>query len=173
MISEYLARESVLTPPGQTVDLTGVRRRGSGVATFTGLTFDGGDGDAPVHSGGPLHARLEITAEESIVTDSIAVTVSDRTGFRLVNADTIRLDRPVRLEPGPNVVELTVKAIHLNPGTYSLGLRLARWPETVFDTLDAVCDIEVVPDPRDGTVRPATDGAVRCEVELRTEGPAG
>jgi lipopolysaccharide transport system ATP-binding protein len=170
VIAEYLARESVLTPPGQTVDLTAVRRRGAGRAAFTGLTFDGGPDGAPVHSGGPLHARLEITADEAVVADNIAVTVSDRTGFRLVNADTIRLDRPVRLEAGSNVVELTVKAIHLNPGTYSLGLRLARWPETVFDALDAVCDIEIVPNPLDGTVRPAEDGSVRCEVELRVGG---
>ena len=169
VINDYLARESVLTAPGQTVDLTGVRRRGAGGATFTGLTFDGGPDGAPVHSGGPLHARLEITADEAIVADSIAVLVSDRTGFRLVNADTLRLDRPVRLEPGLNVVELTAKAVHLNPGTYSLGLRLARWPETVFDALDAVCDIEVVPGPGDGTVRPAEDGAVRCDVELRMD----
>ncbi len=166
VIAEYLSRESVLTPPGETIDLAGFRRRGSGAAMLTRLTFDGGSGDSPVYSGGSLHARIEIAADEPVVADSIAVTISDRTGFRLINADTVRLDRPVSLRAGTNALELTIRSVNLQPGTYTLGLRLARWPEAVFDAIDTVCDIEVVPNPADGSIRPIADGAVRCDLEL-------
>ena len=56
--------------------------------------------------------------------------------------------------------------MHLQPGTYTLGLSVGLWPETVFDAIDTACDIEVVPNPLDGSVRPRDDGAVRCELEL-------
>ncbi len=166
IVADYLSRESVLTPPGQSVDLQFTRRKGSGAATFTELTFDGGPGGAPVHSGGPLHARLSIDAPEPVVADSLAVIVSDRTGFRLINADTVRVDKPVALRSGINSVDLTIRAIHLQPGTYTLGLSIGKWPETVYDAIDTVCDMEVVPNPADGGVRPRADGAVRCELDL-------
>jgi lipopolysaccharide transport system ATP-binding protein len=166
IVAEYLSRESVLTPPGQTVDLRFTRRKGTGAATFAELNFDGGPGGAPVHSGGPLHARLTIDAPAAVVADSLAVIISDRTGFRLINADTVRVDCPVSLRPGSNTVQLTIKAVHLQPGTYTLGVSIGKWPETVYDSIDSVCDIEVVPNPEDGGVRPRADGAVRCEVSV-------
>ena len=166
VVSEYLAREAVLTPPGETVDLTGLRRKGTQAARFTELVFDGGAGAAAVYSGGPLHARLRVHADGPLIADSIAVSVSDRTGFKLINADTIRLDRPVALAAGLNAIELTLRAVNLQPGNYTLGLWLARWPDAVYDAIDAACDIEVVPNPADGSVRPQADGVVRCDLEL-------
>jgi lipopolysaccharide transport system ATP-binding protein len=173
VVNEYLARESVLTPPGVSVDLRSVRRQGSQAASFAEMTFDGGAGSAPVFSGGPLHARLSIDAKGPLVADSLALVIADRTGFRLVNADTVRLDRPISLQPGGNDVELTIRALNLQPGTYTLGLSIGRWPETVYDAIDTVCDMEVVPNPLDGSVRPRSDGAVRCELELAGPKPAG
>lgn len=166
VVADYLARESVLTPPGQTVDLRSLRRKGTHDATFVEMTFDGGPDGASVVSGGPLHARLTIEAKSAMIADSLAVTICDRTGFRLIHADTVRVDRPVSLKPGVNRVELTIRAVYLQAGTYTLGLSIGRWPETVFDVIDTACDIEVAPNPADGAVRPRGDGAVRCELEL-------
>jgi hypothetical protein len=45
---------------------------------------------------------------------------------------------------------------------------MARWPEVVFDSIDSVCDIEVAPNPTDGSVRPVSDGTVRCDFDLIT-----
>lgn len=168
VVSEYLARESVLTPPGQTVDLRPLRRKGTKSVRFTEITFDGGPDGAPVFSGGPLHARMKLDAETPTVADSLSVTIFDRTGFRLVHADTVKLDRPIALQPGSNSVQMAIKAVQLQPGTYTLGLSVGQWPETVFDAIDTACDIEIVPNPLDGGVRPRDDGAVRCELELAT-----
>jgi lipopolysaccharide transport system ATP-binding protein len=166
VVSEYLARESVLTPPGITIDLRDVRRKGNGASKFTELMFDGGFGAGPITSGGPLHAKLSIHAELPTVTDSIAVTLSDRTGMKLIHADTIRLDRPIQLRAGTNQIELNIRSVNLQPGTYTLGLWMARWPEVVYDSMDCVCDIEVAPNPADGRVRPVSDGTVRCDFDL-------
>lgn len=166
IVSEYLARESVLTPPGETIDLSTARRKGNGVAKIDRLTFDGGPDGAPVMSGGPLHARLEVTAQHAVVTDSVAVIISDRTGMRLMNADTVKLGRPVELGAGPNDLRMTIKSVNLQPGNYTLGLWLGRWPDTAYDAVDMACDIEVVPNPVDGSVRPVSDGVVRCELDL-------
>jgi len=166
VVADYLARESVLTPPGQTVNLRDLRRKGTKAATFAEITFDGGPGGAPVFSGGPMHARMKLDAGSATIVDSLSLTISDRTGFRLIHADTVRLDHPISLQAGSNAVEMTIKAVHLQPGTYALGLSVGRWPETVFDAIDTACDIEVVPNPLDGSVRPRGDGAVRCEMEL-------
>lgn len=168
VVSEYLARESVLTPPGHTIDLRDVRRKGDGTAKFTELLFDSGMGDGPILSGGPLHAKLSIHATTPTITDSVAVTISDRTGMKLIHADTIRLDRPIALREGHNQIELNIRAVNLQPGTYTLGLWMARWPEVVFDSIDTVCDIEVAPNPTDGSVRPVSDGTVRCDFDLHT-----
>jgi lipopolysaccharide transport system ATP-binding protein len=167
IVAEYLAKESVLTPAGQAVDLRGLRRKGIGACTFTDLVFDGGPNGAPIHSGGPLHARITIETASSLVADSLSVSISDRTGFRLINADTVLLEEPISLRVGKNELELTIRAVNLQPGTYTLGLSVGRWPETVYDAIDTACDIEVVPGPRDGSIRPREDGAVRCEIELK------
>jgi lipopolysaccharide transport system ATP-binding protein len=167
VIAEYLAREAVLTPPGQTVDCRPMRRKGSQVARFTELVFAGDEaGSGPVCSGGPLNAILKIHADASVVTDSIAVTISDRTGFKLINADSVRLDHPVRLNPGENEVQVKIRSVNLQPGSYTLGLWLAQWPDVVYDAIESTCDIEIIPNPADGSVKPVSDGAVRCEFDL-------
>ncbi|WP_020474039.1 ABC transporter ATP-binding protein [Zavarzinella formosa] len=168
IVSEYLARESVLTPAGMTVDLTNARRKGNMEARFTSMVFDGaGMSDRnEVISGGPVRLKLNINAEKPVMTDSIAVSFSDRTGYKLVNADSLRLDRPVHLRAGDNEIEVRLRALNLQPGTYTLGLTLARWPETTYDSIEPACDIEVAPNPADGTTRSPIEGVVRCEFDL-------
>ena len=111
IVTEYLARESVLTAPGQTVDLRNSRHQGSGAARFTELMFDAADGgDGPLISGGPLHAKCTLEAKETLVADSLSLTISDRTGYRLVHADTVRIGQPVTLHAGKNEIELRLRA---------------------------------------------------------------
>lgn len=165
VVSEYLARESVLTPAGRTVDLTTARRKGNMEARITTMVFDNGHGE-DVISGGPLRVRLRVTTDKPVVTDSVAVSLSDRSGYKLVNADSLLLNRPVHLRAGDNEIVVRLKAVNLQPGTYTLGLTLARWPETTYDSVEPACDIEVAPNPADGTARSPAEGVVRCDFEL-------
>ncbi|MEZ6139610.1 MAG: ABC transporter ATP-binding protein [Zavarzinella sp.] len=170
VIATYLAREAVVVPPGQQVDLSNTRRKGLLTARFTSMTMDNGAGDL-VHSGGPLRVQLTIHADQPIVTDSIALTIIDRTGFRLIHADTARIDYPVQLQPGTNQVELTIPALHLQPGGYTMGLWLAQWPDHIIDQVESACDLEVIPNPDDSSVKPVADGAVRCDLQARVVVP--
>ncbi len=168
VVSEYLARESVLTPAGRSVDLSAARRKGNMEARITSMVFDGGgmDDRNEVISGGPLRVRMMVTAAKPVITDSVAVSLSDSAGYKLINADSLRLNRPVHLRAGDNEIEVRVRAVNLQPGTYTLGLTLARWPETTYDSVEPACDIEVAPNPADGTARSLVEGVVRCDFDL-------
>ena len=156
VVSEYLARESVLTPAGRTVDLTASRRKGTMEARFVSMVFDGaGLNDRnEVISGGPVSFRLTVHAYTEVYAPY------------LVNADSLRLDRPVHLRAGVNELQVRIRALHLQPGAYTLGLSLARWPDTTYDSIEPACDIEVSPNPADGTTRSPVEGVVRCEFDL-------
>ena len=110
---------------------------------------------------------------------SFTYALYDRSGLKLLNADTARYGRPVVLEEGLNSVTLTVEQLHLNPGTYVLGLWLAKRLGDVFDYIESAGELEVVA-RSDGTeVRPTWGGIVPCtftfDVANRTaaESPAG
>lgn len=168
VISEYLARESVLTPPGTTIDLAKAPRKGTLEAKFATMMFDGNGITErnEIISGGPARFRLTVNADKPVMTDSVSVTFSDRTGYKLINADSLKLNQPVHLREGLNEIEVRMKSVNLQPGTYTLGLALSRWPETTYDSVENACDIEVVPNPMDGTTKSPIEGVVRCEFEL-------
>jgi len=73
---------------------------------------------------------------------SLAVTLYDPYGVKLVNADTLSLGRAIELKAGTNEVRLTIERLHLNPGSYTVGLWLANLGN-VFDRLDGALTVEV------------------------------
>lgn len=168
VVSEYLARESVLTPAGQAVDLTQARRKGNGEARFVSMVFDGAEKTDrnEVISGGPVRFRMRVEADKPVIADSIAVSFSDRSGYKLVNADSLKMDRPVSLRQGTNEIEVRIKALNLQAGAYTVGVQLARWPDSTYDSIEPACEIEIAPNPIDGTTRSPIEGVVRCDFEL-------
>ena len=61
-----------------------------------------------LYSGGPFNAVLTIRSEFRQMVDSILVVLQDRSGTELVNADTMRLGKPVELQPGINRVRIRI-----------------------------------------------------------------
>ena len=113
-----------------------------------------------------------IEAGRARTVSGLALTFYDRNGTKLVNADILSLGRVVALRPGHNRIRLRIEALHLNPGTYVLGLWLADSGGTVLDYSDSALELEVVDLEREGFgARPVSDGAVECRFTVAEEEP--
>jgi lipopolysaccharide transport system ATP-binding protein len=166
VVADYLAQACQVARAGDVIDLSDVSRIGNGAARFVHLACSDGAGRPP-HTNGSLVADLQIDAARALIADSLAVTLYDPGGYKLVNADTVALARPIALPAGRTAVRLTIRAVPLNPGRYRLGLWLARRPGTVFDHIDHAADLELFPDPtRELSPRADCDGVVACDFDL-------
>jgi lipopolysaccharide transport system ATP-binding protein len=96
---------------------------------------------------------------------SLAVTLYDRYGTKLVNADTMALGAPLQLQAGHNRVQLRIDQLHLNPGLYNLGLWVADPPSEVHDAVSTAMMLEVV-ETETQRIRVQEDGVVPCRFEL-------
>lgn len=166
MVAAYLGRSGGATPTGVPVDLSDVSRTGTGAARFTRMALCGRDGGL-VYSGGALQVDVWIRVTEPLTVGAVAVTLYDLSGFKLVNADTLTLDRRFELPVGESAVRFFIRGLHLNPGRYRLGLWLARHPHGVLDLIPAAGELEVFTEPeRPLGPRPNSDGVVRCEFDV-------
>jgi lipopolysaccharide transport system ATP-binding protein len=176
VVAGYLSRGACETAPRKWIDVSGLSRAGTGEARFTAAWYSGLDartGFKP-YPGGPLEFRLALESDSSRVIHSLAVTLHDMAGTRLVNVDIVLIDRTVHLQPGRNVVRLRIDALHLNPGLYKAALwianpRSARSVRGAYDYLESAFDLEVVDrDPGRANLQP--NAAVTCTFDLLDAG---
>jgi lipopolysaccharide transport system ATP-binding protein len=168
----YLASGTTESMPETWLPLDRALRRGSGACRFTRVRYTGGDAAtayAP-RTGGPLRVRLGIRADQPMEVSSLAVTLYDASGAKLVNADSLSLGERLRLPAGEHEAEVAIDALHLNPGTYRLGLWLADGAGAVCDFTEAAADVQVVAPPGPASRRPPADGVVPCSFTLRLMG---
>ena len=168
VIEHYLsASESVTTAPGAWIDLSSANRDGSGKIRFAAVSYTSlteSTGNHPF-TNGPLEMSLKLVSEAALSVDSLAVTLYDRYGTKLVNADTLALGEPIRLCQGPNVVRLKIDKLHLNPGIYTLGLWAASPPGEIYDTIPSATKLEVV-EIESERIRVRDDGLVACRFDF-------
>lgn len=169
VVAQYLARENAPTAAGAWIDLSAADRTGSGVARtararyWSDLEAAGGR----PYPDGPLTVSLSIEAQAPCTISSLAVTLYDMMGTKLVNADTISLGRTLRLDAGEHEVTLRISELHLNPGVYLMGFWLAGPLGSVHDFISAGFELEVVAQQARGLGRaPGDDGLITCELEL-------
>jgi len=169
VVGQYLARANAPSSAGAWIDLSSVERTGNGVARSVKARY-WSDLDAAgcrPYSDGPLTVRLAIEAAGACTISSLAVTLYDTMGTKLVNADTIALGHTLRLDPGEHHVTLRIPELHLNPGVYIMGFWLAGPLATVYDFVPTGFELEVVPQLSPGLGRaPGDDGLVTCRLEL-------
>jgi lipopolysaccharide transport system ATP-binding protein len=169
VVAQYLARADTPSSAGAWIDLSSVDRTGTGVARVVRARYQSdldGAGGQP-YPDGPLTIGLTIEAAASCTISSLAVTLSDLHGTKLVNADTISLGRTLRLEPGEHRVTLRIPELHLNPGVYGMGFWLAGPLGVIHDHVRPGFDLEVVAVQAPGLGRtPSDDGLVTCGLEL-------
>ena len=172
VVSAYLSSISTRARPNAFIDLTDVERIGTGEARFTRVQYgsDRADIGFQPYTGGALDVWLVIDSDGARSVGSLAVTIYNQLGTKLVNADTLDIGHELRLTPGANQVRLRITQLHLNPGLYRLGLWLAHpmashEVRSAHDFIEWAFDIEVVGvDTPGGGV--SSEGAVACEFEV-------
>ena len=167
VIAQYLSRSAGRTQPGEWVKLP-LSRNGGREARFVSVRFRSPDARMADHPypDGPLDVELSIESNTRRRIDELGVTLSDRYGTRLINADTVTLADPIWLDEGRTDFLVKIDKLHLNPDTYTLGLWLAN-PNLVFDSVNDAAEIEVVDRPaQDFGKRPQNDGKVSCSFSI-------
>ncbi len=169
VVAQYLARAQTPSSAGAWIDLSSVPRSGSGVArTVRARYWSAPDaaGGRP-YPDGPLSVTLGLAVESPCTIASLAVTLYDLQGAKLVNADTIAIGHTLRLEPGEHEVSVRIPELHLNPGVYLMGFWLAAPMGAVLDYVPAGFEVEVVAFQTAGLGRaPGDDGTVTCRLEV-------
>jgi hypothetical protein len=150
-------------------------RVGTGEARFTGVQYSGGSQSvaAPACSMEPLEFLLDIESDARRVVGSLAVFLADSYGRKLINADTVLIERAVLLRPGRNLVKLRIAAVYLTPGAYRVGLWLAdpirgRSARSSYDYVDFAFEIDVVtPTSRASSLEP--NAVVMCDFDVEEQ----
>jgi ABC-type polysaccharide/polyol phosphate transport system ATPase subunit len=169
VVMRYVSTSSNTVPPADWIDLATMSRRGTGRAHFTGIWYSGDDEavDYQPYTDGPLEVSLAISSDAPRTAGSIAVTLYDEYGTKLVNADTITHGEGVSLREGRNIVRIRIRELHLNPGMYRVGLWMADPPSEIYDYAESAILIEVVHLESEGFgLRPLSDGSVPCDFDV-------
>jgi hypothetical protein len=82
-----------------------------------------------------------------------------------VSADSLATRRSIQLHAGKNRVRMTIRALHLLPGEYVVGLWLADTIGEVMDSLEAAFTMRVV-DVASSGAGLGPDGVVTCDVDV-------
>jgi lipopolysaccharide transport system ATP-binding protein len=169
VVAQYLSRAEAPSSAGAWIDLSSVERTGTGVARVVQARYSS---EVEVAGGqpfpdGPLTIGLALETTALCTITSLAVTLYDPQGTKLVNADTIATGRTLRLEPGEHRISLRIPELHLNPGVYQMGFWLAGPLGAIHDFVPIGFELEVVALQQAGLGRtPPDDGVVTCRLEL-------
>jgi lipopolysaccharide transport system ATP-binding protein len=169
VVRSYLAGGTYDSLPESWIDLRGLVHRGSGACRFSGLLYTGGDASTaynPVR-GGTLKLTLRIEADTATEIGNLSLRLHDRDGATLVNAGALARRQILPLRTGLNEVEVSVPALHLNPGIYKLGLRLVDRAGVLLDDVSRAAELEVDAPPGDSGHRSREEGPVACDLEAR------
>lgn len=147
VVTEYLSIFSSVVKPDNWIDLSFLpRKAGTGEIKFQKVQYSGLDeatGCQP-YTNGPLEFMLLVESRTQKKVSSIAVSLSDDYGTRLINADTISLNQPIELKQGLNTIKIRLKSLFLSPGVYSLGFWIANPPAEVYDWIKGGISVEVI-----------------------------
>jgi ABC-type polysaccharide/polyol phosphate transport system ATPase subunit len=170
IVAQYLARADAPSSAGAWIDLSSVERTGTGAARVLQARYwseADAAGGRPFPDG-PLSIGLAIETKAACTIPSLAVTLYDLQGTKLVNADTMAVGRTLQLEPGTHRLTVSIPALQLNPGVYQMGFWLAGPLGAIYDFVPAGFEVEVVALQSPGLgLTPPDDGVVTCRLELR------
>ncbi len=169
IVSQYLTRADAPSPAGAWIDLSSVERTGTGAARVLQARYwsETETAGGRPYPDGPLSIGLTLETRTACTIPSLAVTLCDLQGTKLVNADTMAVGRTLRLEAGTHRLTMRLSALHLNPGVYQMGFWLAGPLGAVYDFIPLGFEVEVVALQAPGLgVTPAYDGVVTCRLEL-------
>jgi lipopolysaccharide transport system ATP-binding protein len=172
VVARYLSVHSFKGCPNAWIDLSHTARMGTGEARFVALQFSSQCAETAFqpYSKGPLEFSLAVESDAARSVGSVAVSLRDLSGLRLVNADTVLIDRAIPLRKGCNLIRLRIDSLYLNPGVYRLGLWLAdpitaHTANTAYDHIESGFEIEVVKLESDGNGL-SPNSVVTCDFDV-------
>lgn len=169
IVRQYLSSCSQTATSGVWIDLTDVNRFGTGETRFSSVRYSSDLEIAAFqpYPDGPVEFSLVILSDTAKAIGSMAVTFYSLEGAKLVNADSVSLGKVIELREGRNEVRLRIKNLHLNPGSYLLGLYLGGTIGAVFDHIESAFEITVVDlEVNKLGRRPIRDGCVFSEFDV-------
>jgi ABC-type polysaccharide/polyol phosphate transport system ATPase subunit len=163
VITKYWTSGVLAAPPDEWIDLSQLARKGTSQCQFEALAYTSANemyGHQP-YSDGPLEFKLILCSDADRTVGSLAITIYDQYGAKLINADTVVLGQGTPLKEGHNTLKIMIDQLHLNPGIYVLGLWLADPMGVIFDHIESALNLEVVAVEQEGYgARPIADGMV-------------
>lgn len=168
VVERYLSNVlSEATGPNRWIKLSDQKRSGTGKIRFEAFSYLGDNSALGYHpyTNGPLDVLLNLSSQSHCLVSSLAVTIYDRYGTKLVNADTSSYGRPVELRPGLNSYELRIDQLHLNPGMYVIALWVADPPSEVYDYIPSAILFEVV-ETDSKNMRVQSDGIIPVKFSI-------
>jgi lipopolysaccharide transport system ATP-binding protein len=169
VVNSFLSSGLSDAPPGAWLPVQGASRKGSGQVQVHSLRYRGPSPELgfQLQTGEAFEISFELHSDAARSIGSLAATLYDRSGAKLVNADTISLGRQIDLKEGKNCVTLRIHQLHLKPGSYLLGWWVSDPLGRVFDFTDSGFTIEVA--DREGAslgARPKNDGPVAVDFDI-------
>jgi lipopolysaccharide transport system ATP-binding protein len=169
VVGRYLAGSASYASPDRWIETSQVARQGTGEVLVQAVRYasDKPEIAAQPYPSGALDVFLAVRSAGVRRVESVAVTLYDQNGTKLVNADTITLGEVLTLQPGDSTVHVRIDQLHLNPGVYTLGFWIAGSPYTLFDFSESAVRLEVIDLQRGGFGRrPGNDGLIPCRFSV-------
>jgi lipopolysaccharide transport system ATP-binding protein len=153
VVNGYLEQHVAAATAGSWIDVSAAIRTGTGEVRFDRIRIDGADDPEGVpRPGGRLEVELEVTARRNVKLGSLAVGVAIPGGPILVSADpVIDADLPLELSVGTHRLRVEIESLALGPGSYTIGLCLARggggraW--SLFDSIENATQLDLEAEP--------------------------
>jgi len=149
-VLKYISSNAHQAQPNQWIKLSNMRRKGSGEARFVEIQYSSLDETVSFYPypNGPLEFLIAVESDSNLSVASFAVTLYNKAGAKLVNADIDSTGQVIELKKGRTIVRLRIEQLHLNPDIYTLGLWLNKTNGILegkpLDYIESVCEIEVV-----------------------------
>jgi len=169
-VENYLARLPTIEKPGARIDLHQVPRlQGTRDAFFESVCIwvKENQTDAWPSTGKPLLFKMNIRSDRPRTVRSLAVALHTMQGLKLINADTLLLNREITLRSGDNPVSLQIDQLQLKPGSYKVGFWLANDEQEIFDQIESAFEIVVVSEGMRTASPIRYDGVVACDFDIR------
>jgi lipopolysaccharide transport system ATP-binding protein len=175
VLARYLSTNYPRPSPRALIDVSTAPRTGTGAARFVSVSYSGcgSPGDYNAHPGEPIEFTLEIESDAARQVRSLSVFLQDQYGTKVINADTLHIDRIVSLKQGRTLVQLRMHAMHLIPGIFRVGLWLAdpvqaQSASGAYDYVESAFEIEVT--RTDASCVSGTGGLVTCAFDVEELG---
>jgi lipopolysaccharide transport system ATP-binding protein len=143
----------------------GPARRGS----WPSLYGTGQAGGGKPWTNGPLEFELAIQSDAPRQVRSLAVFLTEQYGTKVINADTLHIDRTIALREGLNRLRLRLPSVPLTPGFYRVGLWVADPVQAqsvsgAYDYLESAFEIEVTRPESSAAL--GTGALVACDFDV-------